>query len=177
MTELLTLDLVEKNLVTSQLVLTLGYDVDNFKDSEILKNYHGEITYDHYGRKVPKHAHGTIHLNHKTASTKQITKKVIELFEKIANPNLLVRRINITACEVESEVNYINQKRYEQVDLFTDYQKLKEEEQKEKIEKNLQKAVIEIKDKFGKNAILKGMNFEKGGTTIERNGQVGGHRS
>ncbi len=177
MAELLSLDLVQKNLVTSQLVLTLGYDIENLKNNEIAKAYQGEITYNHYGKMVPKHAHGTIHLNHKTASTKLITQKMVELYEHISNQNLLVRRINMTACEVESEVSYINQKRYEQVDLFTDYQKVLAEEQKEKTEKNLQKAVLEMKEKYGKNAILKGMNFVSSGTTIERNGQVGGHRS
>ena len=177
MTELLTLDLVEKNLVTSQMVVTIGYDIENLKDAEISQNYHGEITYDYYGRKVPKHAHGTIHLSHKTSSTKLITQKVIELFDSIINRNLLVRRINITACDVESEVAYLNQKKFEQINLFTNYQKVEEEEKKELEEKNLQKAVISMKEKYGKNAILKGMNLIEGGTTIERNRQVGGHRS
>ena len=175
MTELLTLDLVEKNLVTSQMVLTICYDGENLKDSEIAKKYHGEITYDHYGRKVPKHAHGTIHLPHKTASTKLITNKMLELFENIINKDLFVRRINITAVDVENEISYLNQKKCQQMNLFVNYRKQKEEENREKIEKNLQKAVIEIKERYGKNAILKGMNFLEGGTTIERNGQVGGH--
>jgi len=176
MTELLTLDLVNKNLITSKLVLTIGYDVENLKDPEISKGYLGEITLDHYGRKVPKHSHGTINLDHKTSSTKIITKAVLELYEKIINKNLLVRRINVSAENVVDENDYNNIKKYEQVNLFTDYSKIEKEKQKEKEEKALQKAVISIKEKFGKNSIIKGMNLEKAGTTIERNTQIGGHK-
>ena len=168
MTELLTLDLVNKNLITSKLVLTIGYDVENLKDPEISKGYLGEITLDHYGRKVPKHSHGTINLDHKTSSTKIITKAVLELYEKIINKNLLVRRINVSAENVVDENDYNNIKKYEQVNLFTDYSKIEKEKQKEKEEKALQKAVISIK--------IKGMNLEKAGTTIERNTQIGGHK-
>ena len=176
MTELLTLDLVNKNLITSKLVLTIGYDVENLKDPEISKGYLGEITLDHYGRKVPKHSHGTINLDHKTSSTKIITKAVLELYEKIINKNLLVRRINVSAENVVDENDYNNIKKYEQVNLFTDYSEIEKEKQKEKEEKALQKAVISIKEKFGKNSIIKGMNLEKAGTTIERNTQIGGHK-
>ena len=174
MTELLTLELVEKKIVTDQIVLTIGYDVENLINKEIKENYTGEITIDRYGRKIPKHAHGTINLDHKTSSTKIIMKAVINLYERIIDKNLLTRRINITANNVISED--LVKKEFEQINLFTNYQEEEKKIKKEQSEKEIQKAMIDIKRKFGKNAILKGMNFMEGGTTIERNGQVGGHR-
>ena len=176
MTELLALDLVEKKLVTDQIVLTIGYDVQNLTDSEIRKKYNGEITEDRYGRKVPKHAHGTVNLDYKTSSTKMIMKATMELYDNIINDKLLTRRINITANKVvrESEINEIDD--FEQIDLFTNYEEIEKKKQKEEKEKNLQHTMIDIKKKYGKNAILKGMNLVEGGTTIERNGQVGGHK-
>lgn len=176
MTELLTLDLVKKNLITSKLVLDIGYDVSNLSNLNISNVYDGEITLDRYGRKVPKHAHGTVNIDHKTASTKIITNKVMELYENIMNKDLLVRRINITAADVVNEDDYKNLLVYEQMDMFIDYNKLATQRKKEQQEKSLQKAVLNIKSKYGKNAILKGMNFIEGGTTIERNGQIGGHK-
>lgn len=175
MTELLTLDLVEKNLVTSQIVLTIGYDIDNLLDEAIRKKYNGEITEDRYGRKIPKHAHGTINIDHKTSSTKIIMNATMELFESIINKDLLVRRINITANNVISE-SKVEKKEFEQMDLFTNYKEVEKARKKEKAEKNVQKAMLEIKRKYGKNAILKGMNFEEGGTTRDRNKQIGGHK-
>ena len=175
MTEILTLDLVEKNLVTSQIVLTIGYDIDNLKNSVIKNQYNGEITEDRYGRKIPKHAHGTINIDHKTSSTKVIMKATMELFERIINKNLLVRRINITANNVIYE-NDVKETPFEQIDLFTNYEEVEKNKNKEKLEKNIQKAMIDIKRKYGKNAILKGMNFEEGGTTRDRNKQIGGHK-
>ena len=177
MTELLTLDLVKKNLITSKMVLTIGYDIENLTNPEISKSYFGEITVDQYGRKVPKAAHGTINIDHKTSSTKIITNSVMELYEKIINKKLLVRRINITAENVVNEDDYKNNKKFEQIDLFIDYNEIEKQQKKEKLEKELQKAVLDIKTKYGKNAVLKGMNFIEGGTTIERNGQIGGHKS
>ena len=177
MTELLTLDLVKKNLVTSKMVLTIGYDIENLSNPEISKSYLGEVTLDHYGRKVPKSAHGTINIDHKTSSTKIITDYVMNLYERIINKNLLVRRINITAEDVVNEDDYKNNKKFEQIDLFIDYNEIEKQQKKEKLEKELQKAVLDIKTKYGKNAVLKGMNFIEGGTTIERNGQIGGHKS
>lgn len=180
MTELLTLDLVKKNLVTSQIVLTIGYDTENLTNSEISKIYDGEVTIDRYGRKIPKHSHGTINLSYKTSSTKLITEAVISLYERIVNEKLLVRRINITANNVVDEANLREEKMYEQIDLFGNYKELdkkrEENKKKEKAEKEIQKTMLNIKMKYGKNAILKGMNFEEGGTTIERNGQIGGHK-
>ena len=177
MTELLTLDLVEKNLVTNQLVLTVGYDIENLIDPYISNSYKGEITIDRYGRKIPKHAHGTINLDHKTASTKIIMEATMKLYERIMNKQLLVRRINITANNVVDEETAKKEKPFEQIDLFTNYQEKVKKTQEEKTEKELQKAMIDIKKRYGKNAILKGMNLQEGGTTIERNGQIGGHKS
>ena len=176
MAELLSLDLVRKNLITSKLVLEIGYDVCNLSKSNSSYFYDGEIKLDFYGRKVPKHAHGTINIDHKTSSTKIITNKFVELYDTIINKNLLVRRLSLTACDIVDEDDYKNILTFEQMNMFIDYSKLLQQRRKEQSEKRLQKAVLNIKDKYGKNAILKGMNFEKSGTTIERNGQIGGHK-
>ena len=179
MTDLLVLDLVEKRLITNQIVLTIGYDIDNLKESKKNQNYNGEVTVDRYGRKVPKHAHGTINLVESTSSTKIILEKTMELFERIIDKNLLTRRINVVANNVQSEDKVSNNNSFEQLNLFTEFnQNLNEKHQKEiEKERNLQHAIIDIKRKYGKNAILKGMNFEEGGTTISRNSQIGGHRA
>lgn len=175
MTELLTLDLVEKNLVTSQIVLTIGYDIDNLIDPVIKEQYKGEITVDRYGRNIPKHAHGTINLEHKTSSTKLIMEAVMTLYDRIIDKKLLTRRINVVANNVVNEEVAKKEKSFEQIDLFTNYEKVKEDEHKEEKEKEIQKAMIDIKKKYGKNAIIKGMNLQEGGTTIDRNKQIGGH--
>lgn len=175
MTELLALDLVEKGLVTNQIVLEVGYDVDNLKNQAISSLYNGEITTDKYGRKVPKHAHGTINIDHQTASSKVLTGYIIKLYEQIVNKQLLVRRINITVNNVVNE-NMVKTSDYEQINLFVDYKEVNEKRKKEEAEKEIQKAMIGIKSKYGKNAILKGMNLQKEGTTIERNRQIGGHK-
>ena len=175
MTELLALDLVEKGLVTNQIVLEVGYDVDNLKNQTISSLYNGEITTDKYGRKVPKHAHGTINIDHQTASSKVLTGYIIKLYEQIVNKQLLVRRINITVNNVVNE-NMVKTSDYEQINLFVDYAEVNEKRKKEEAEKEIQKAMIGIKSKYGKNAILKGMNLQKEGTTIERNRQIGGHK-
>jgi len=176
MTELLTLDLVEKHLVTNQIVLNIEYDIDNLTIESISKFYNGEITTDRYGRKVPKHAHGTTNLDHKTSSTKIIMEAVMELYERIVNEKLLVRRINITANNVVNEATVKNEQAYEQIDLFIDYEELNKKREKEQSEREIQRAMIDIKRKYGKNAIIKGMNLQEGGTTIERNSQIGGHK-
>ena len=175
MTELLSLDLVKKNLVTNQIVLEIGYDIDNLTDPEIKGKYNGEVTTDRYGRNVPKHAHGTINIDHKTSSTKIIMEATVELYERIINKDLLVRRLNITANNVTNIADE-KEKSYEQIDLFTNYEEINKNRKKEADELRIQKAMIDIKQKYGKNAIVKGMNLQKEGTTIERNGQVGGHR-
>lgn len=175
MTDLLSLDLVEKGLVTDQLVLTVGYDVENLSNPDIAKQYRGDIVTDHYGRKVPKHGHGTANLPMYTSSTRMITEAMMELYDRVTDPALLVRRITIAACRVLPESS--QKAGFEQLDLFSN----PEQEQKKQAllekEKRRQKAVIGIKRKYGKNAILKGMNFQEGATTRERNGQVGGHKA
>lgn len=181
MTDLLVLDLVDKKLVTDQMVLTLGYDIDNLTDPVIRKKYHGEVTTDHYGRQVPKHAHGTVNLPCLTSSTKIIMKAVEELFDRIINWDLLVRRVNIVAARVVPEGEAAVKQTFEQMDLFTDYAALEKERQQEEKElekeKRMQHAVLDIQKKFGKNAVLKGMNFEEGAMTRERNHQIGGHKA
>ena len=177
MTELLSLDLVSKNLVTNQMVLTIGYDIENLTDFNLKNLYKGEVTIDRYGRKVPKPAHGTINLDHKTSSTKIITKAVMELYERIMNKNLLARRIYVVANNVIDEETAKKEQLYEQINLFSDYKKKEEENKNEKAEKELQKAMIDIKNRYGKNAILKGMNLQEAGTTRDRNKQIGGHHS
>ena len=175
MTELLALDLVKKNLVTNQIVLDIGYDIDNLKNPTISNFYKGEITIDRYGRKVPKHAHGTINIDHRTSSCKILTEHIMILYKRIVNDKLLVRRINITANNVVNE-NTIKEDAYEQIDLFIDYTELNKKRKKEQDEKKIQKAMLNIKNKYGKNAILKGINLQKEGTIIERNSQIGGHK-
>ena len=180
MTDLLVLDLVDKKLVTDQLVLTVGYDIENLTNPEIKKSYHGAIATDHYGRAVPKAAHGSANLGRQTSSTKLILDAVAELFERIVDKNLLIRRINVTANHVVAEET-VQKTDFEQLDLFTDYaaaQAKKEEEEAELArEKRMQQAMIKIKKKHGKNAILKGMSLEEGATTVERNRQIGGHKA
>jgi len=181
MTDLLVLDLVDKRLVTDQLVLTVGYDIENLANPEIKKLYSGPITTDHYGRSVPKSAHGTVNLGRQTSSTKLIMNAVTELFERIVDKNLLVRRVNITANHVVDESTVQKKDSIEQLDLFTDYAAVQVEKEKEEAElereKKVQQAMLEIKKKYGKNAILKGMNLEEGATTLERNKQIGGHKA
>lgn len=180
MSDLLALDLVAKKLVTDQLVLTIGYDIENLTNLDIRESYTGPITKDPYGREVPKHSHGTININHKTSSSKVIMEHMLELYERITNKNLLIRRITMVASNVTDE-NQANKKPvYEQFNLFTDYQEQEEKMEKQKedeiIDKKIQKVMLDIKKKYGKNSILKGMNYEEGGTTIDRNGQIGGHK-
>ncbi len=180
MTDLLTLDLVDKGVVADQMVLTVGYDIENLKDEFKRMRYGGQITTDHYGRQVPKSAHGSINLGQYTSSTKIITEKVMELYDRIVDPSLTVRRMYVVANHVINE-NDVEEPGPEQLDFFTDYEALEIERtaEKERLirEKSMQKALIGIKKKYGKNAVLKGMNLEEGATTIERNGQVGGHRA
>lgn len=181
MTDLLVLDLVDKGLVTDQIVLTVGYDIENLTDPARRKQYRGPVTTDHYGRKIPKHAHGTINLGRQTSSTHLITKATMELYDSIMNKNLLVRRINIVANHVVPENKVEKKEQFEQLDFFTDYEAEKEKQAKEEEtlekEKNIQKAMLSIKKKYGKNAVLKGMNFEEGATAKQRNSQIGGHKA
>lgn len=178
MTDMLVLDLVEKKLVADQMVLTVGYDIENLAGGN---DYSGETTTDWYGRKVPKMAHSSINLDRKTSSARIITEAVMELFDRIVDRNLLVRRMYIVANHVLPESAAETENQYEQLNLFTDYEAEEKEKQKEEEmlakEKKKQQAVLEIKRKFGKNSIVKGMNLEEGATGIQRNNQVGGHKA
>ena len=183
MTELLVLDMVEKGLVCDQIVLTVGYDIENLADPKKAQAYKGEVVTDHYGRKIPKHAHGSGNLGEFTSSTKAIMDVTMELYESIIDYNLLIRRVTVVANHVKRERDVIEQETsaFTQMDIFMDYEALerekKEKEERRKREKNMQKAVLAIKKKYGKNAILKGTNFEEGAMTIERNKQIGGHKA
>ncbi len=181
MTDLLVLDLVSKRLVTDQLVLTIGYDIENLLDPERKKKYKGEVTTDHYGRKVPKHAHGTINLEKSTSSTKLILDAVTKAYDSMVNPELLIRRVYITANHVLDEQAVRENSGFEQLSLFTDYEEeeKKQKEEKERLakERKLQEAMLSVKSRFGKNAMLKGMNLEEGAMTMERNNQIGGHKA
>ncbi len=181
MTDLLVLDLVDKGLVTDQIVLTVGYDIENLTDAKTKREYRGAVTTDRYGRKVPKHAHGTCNLECQTSSTGLITDAVMELYDRIVDERLLVRRINIVANRIAEEREALKQGEYRQLSLFTDYGSVAQEQEtrEEELarEKQMQKAVLDIKKKFGKNAILKGMNLQEGATARERNAQIGGHKA
>lgn len=177
MLDLLALDLVDKGVVTDQIVLTVGYDIENLKN----KQYNGETATDFYGRKIPKHAHGTANLKCYTASSHLIIDAVMNLFDCIVDKHLFVRRVNISANHIIYEEDVEDKEKYCQLDIFTDYDALKKQEEQEKEnlrkERQLQKATLLLKKKFGKNAVLKGMNFEEGATTRERNGTIGGHKA
>ncbi len=181
MTDLLVLDLVEKQLVTDQMTLTVGYDIENLTDPRRRKDYRGEVTTDRYGRRIPRHAHSTANLDRQTSSTELITEAVLELYDRIVDKSLLVRRISVTANKVVREDSIKKEDTFEQLDLFTDYralEKQKEEEEKRlRKERKMQEAVLDIKKKFGKNAVLKGMNLEEGATARDRNQQIGGHKA
>lgn len=181
MTELLVLDLVSKHLVTDQIVITIGYDIENLKNTDIRQKYHGDVTTDAYGRYVPKHAHGTANLKKHTSSTRLITEAVIDLFARIVNSNLLVRRINLAANHVLDESLVKQDSIIEQLDLFTSYEDIQErqkaEEKQLERERRQQQAMLKIREKYGKNAILKGMNLQEGATARERNEQIGGHKA
>lgn len=178
MADSLALDLVDRGLVTSQLVLMVGYDVENLSKG---RGYQGDVMVDMYGRRIPKHARGTVHLERKTSSARLITEAVQRLYHDIVDETLLVRRVNLTACQVEAEHAVDTEKKAEQLNLFFDYeaeaQKQAEEEDALEREKRKQQAILEIRKKYGKNAILKGMSLEEGATMAERNRQIGGHKA
>lgn len=182
MADAVALDLVDKRMVTDQLVLTIGYDVENLLDSDRRRAYHGEITIDRYGRQVPKHAHGTANLGRYSSSSQLIMEKLLALYDRIADPTLLSRRITIATNHVIYEKDAKPQSEsYEQLDLFTDFAALenqrKEEDEKLQKERQMQEAILSIKKKYGKNALLRGTNFREGSTARERNSQIGGHKA
>ena len=180
MADSLVLDLVDKGLVTDQLVLTVGYDIENLTDPERRKHYQGPVVVDHYGRQIPKHAHGTVNLGQYCSSTHLIVEAVMELYDRITDPNLLVRRLNLVACRILPEHLAARNTDYTQLDLFSDPEEDRRREALEtelKRERRRQQAVLTIKKKYGKNAIVKGMNLEEGATAMDRNGQIGGHKA
>lgn len=177
MADALALELVSKGAVTEQLTLTIGYDVENLTNPKI--SYSGEVTYDGYGRKIPKHSHGTIHLESATASSKRIMDGFVSLYDQIVQKNLLVRRIYLNAVQLDESSTSSSQEHYQQLNLFTSVEEqVRDFEQKRKMEKeeqDLQATVLKLKGKYGKNSILKGMDLESGATTMMRNRQIGGH--
>ena len=198
MTDMLALDLLAKHLLTDQLVLTVGYDIENLTDPVRARSYKGPVTVDYYGRRVPKHAHGTINLGRQTSSSRLLTEAVMKLYDEIVDPSLLVRRVNIVAGHVITEAgNEAAVRAYggeyrtesegggsmagEQLDMFTNYaeeDKRREAEAAElEEERRMQEALLAIKEKFGKNAVLKGANLEEGATAMQRNKQIGGHKA
>ena len=181
MADALSMDLFAKKLVTDQIVVTIGYDVENLTDAARRRKYRGEVVKDHYGRQIPKHSHGTINLPRHTSSTKQIMDAASELYDRVVNKELLIRRLNVTACRVIPESEAPREDAPEQLDLFTDYAALKAERERENAalerEKRKQAALLKIKQKYGKNAVLRGMNYEDGATMRDRNGQIGGHKA
>ena len=182
MADALSLDLVEKRLVTDQIVITVGYDIENLTDTERRKKYRGEVVTDRYGRQIPKHAHGTENLESFTSSTQKMVEVASVLYDRIVDKNLLIRRMNITANNiVEEKAAPQKNNSYQQLDLFTDYAAEEEQEKQEALrldrERKLQEATITIKKKFGKNAILKGMSLQEGATAKNRNEQIGGHKA
>lgn len=180
MAEMMALDLVGKRLVTNQIVLTVGYDMENLSGSKI-KDYKGEVTIDRYGRKIPKHAHGTANIKEQTSSSRIIVDEALQLYDRIINRNFLVRRISLCANHVTDESQVIKEPVYEQLDLFTDYTELirerEETKEKQRRERRLQEAMLDIKKRYGKNAVLKGTNLIEGATAMERNNQIGGHKA
>lgn len=194
MTELLVQDLIRRKAATKQMVLTIGYDHESlsvdvsgkdknntvYRTAKTGKLYTGKLTSDHYGRVIPAHAHGTGNLEQYTNSVRKIVAAVINLYEQITDPDLLIRRLTIAACNLIPE-SCIPEEEPEQLDLFTNYDMLEQQRKAEKEmdekEQKIIRAVLSLQDRYGKNAVLKGMNFMEGGTTIERNGQIGGHKA
>lgn len=182
MADALALDLVDRGLMTDQLVLTVGYDIENLTDPRRAEKYQGEVTTDGYGRRIPRHGHGTETLEKHTSSAREILKATAELYDRVTDSTLLIRRLNLTANHILTEAEAAERSApYRQLDLFTDYEALAEKEEQERQElareKKMQQAVLSIKKKFGKNAILKGSSLEEGATARTRNAQIGGHHA
>jgi DNA polymerase V len=181
MADSMALKLVSLRLVTDQVTIYVGYDSENLTNDAIRANYHGEIKANFYGKMVPKPAHGTANLPHPTSSTRLITEAITKLYDEIVDKNLLIRRLNITVNNVIPEEKAIQENSTTQLNLFIDYEQKRKQEQKEKKrlekERRLQETQISIKKRFGKNSILRGLNFEEGATAKERNNQIGGHKA
>ncbi len=183
MIDSLSLELVEKGLLSNQLVLDVGYDIENLADPHSAARYDGEIITDRYGRKVPKYAHGTANLEEHTSSTRRMTEAMLSLYDRIVDPRLTVRRMTVTAANTlpEQEATAAAHSTAEQLDLFTDYAALEAEREVEREalrkERARQETIIALRKKYGKNAILRGMNYEEGATARERNRTIGGHKA
>ena len=181
MADQLALDLLQKKLVTDQLVLSVGYDIESLKDPYISRGYTGEIKTDHFGRKVPKHAHGSVNLNRYTSSGRLIVDAAAELFDRIIDPSLLVRRVTLTAGHVLPEADFLLVDAGEQLSLLIDYEaeeKRRAEEAAElERERRRQLAILDLRKRFGKNAVFRGMDLKEGATTRDRNQQIGGHKA
>lgn len=177
MVDKLVLELVEKGLTTDQIVLMVGYDIENLTDPKRRAAYTGEVTTDHYGRQVPKHARGTANMGKHTSSTKLITEKTLELFERIVNKKLLTRRLTITANHLLTEEEAKANAGAEQLTLFDMVEDLVKKDADEEKEKRMQKAILDIKNRFGPNAVMKGTSYQDAATGIERNESIGGHKA
>ena len=180
MSDQLSLNLVSQQLVCNGVALSIGYDIDNLKDDQSFF-YKGEVVIDHYGRKIPKHAHGSRGLGCYSSASTLIRAAMCDIFDSVVDPVLTIRRINVTACNVIPQSQAKNIETTEQLNLFVDYEKV--DQQKAALEKQMQKeqsvqeTLLQIKQKYGKNAVLKGMNLEEGATTKQRNEQIGGHKA
>lgn len=172
MADLLSLELVSKRIVTDQIVLTVGYDIESLK-----KSYSGAVETDRYGRKIPKTAHSSENIGRYTSSTKLICETTMKLFDRIVDKDLLVRRMYIVANHIITENDAEKEREYVQLNLFSDTEKQEAEENELKKEKDMQRAILKIKSKYGKNSIIKGMNLKEGATALERNRQIGGHKA
>lgn len=177
MTDALVLDLVEKELMTDQIVLTVGYDIENLKYDTASRGYIGEVSVDRYGRRVPKHAHGTANMPEYTSSTKLVVEETLALYDRIINPALLIRRITVVANHVRFEKDLEKEEKYEQLELFVDYDKKEKQKEANEKEKRMQRAFLDVQKKYGKNAIIKGTNLQEGATAMDRNRQIGGHKA
>lgn len=181
MADSVSFDLLDQGMMTDQIVLTIGYDVESLKNRNISSQYHGEIKKDYYGRNVPEHSHSTINLESPTSSSKILITKVAELYDRIVNPNLLIRRLTLSINHLIEE-NKINKQKYAfQPDLFSDFEELRKQKETEKKEllkeRNRQEALLQLRKKYGKNVVLRGLNYAEGATQKERNQQIGGHKA
>ena len=181
MIDALSLDLVEKGLVTNQLVLTIGYDIANLSNPRLSAQYRGQVSTDRYGRSIPKHAHGTENLQRKTSSSQVLADAMMNLYRRITDKNLLIRRIAMSANRVTDEKCMEEKPEFQQLDFFTDYEALQQQMEEEKSrlqeERQMQETLLNIKKKFGKNAVLKGMSLQEGATARDKNNQIGGHKA
>jgi DNA polymerase V len=181
MADNMAMNLVSKRMVTDQIVLTIGYDAESLTNPTIKAKYNGPVRTDHYGRAVPKYAQGTERLNRMTSSARLLIRATTSLFDRIVNPDLLIRRMNLTVNNVVDRLLARKKEAPVELDLFTDYEAVRQQKEAEEEalqkEQRMQEVLLNIKQRYGKNAILRGLNFEEGATAIERNKQIGGHKA